>query len=80
MDKETKNHQLERGFFVNHRTVSAVKTDFVSDRVSHIVPRGCWCNIIVLNVHALSKEESDDVKESFMRNQSRFFIIFRSTI
>ena len=55
-----------RIFFVNHRTVSAVKrVDFVSDRVSYIVLRGRWCNIIVLNVHAPSEDKSDDSKESF---------------
>jgi len=27
--------------------------------------RGCWCNNIVLNVHAPSEEESDEAKDSF---------------
>ena len=55
-----------RMFFVNHRTVSAVKrVEFVSDRVSYIVMRGCWCNIIVLNVHAPSEDKSDNSKDSF---------------
>ena len=36
------NHQLGTGFFVHHRIVSAVKrVEFVSDRVSYIVLRGC---------------------------------------
>ena len=55
--------------FVHHRIVSAVKrVEFVSDRVSYIVVRGRWCNIIVLNVHATSEEKSNDSKDSFMRN------------
>ena len=54
------------GFFVHHRIVSAVKrVEFVNDRVSYIVLRGRWCNVIVLNVHALSKEKSDDSGDSF---------------
>ena len=49
--------------------MSAVKrVQFVSDRMSYIVLRGRWCNIIVLNVHAPSEEKGDDSKDSFMRN------------
>jgi len=46
--------------------VSAVKkVEFLSNRVSYIVLRGRWCNIIVLNVHVPSEEKSDDSKDSF---------------
>jgi hypothetical protein len=55
----------EQGYFVHHRIVSAVKrADFVSDRVSYIVLRGRWCNI-VLNVHTPNEDKSDDSKDSF---------------
>ena len=51
--KGNKNHQLGTDFFGCHRKVSAFKrVEFVSDRISYIVLRGCWCNIIVLNVYA----------------------------
>ena len=54
------------GFFVHHRIVSAVKrVEFISDRVSYIVLRGRWFNIVVLNVHASSEDKSSDSKDSF---------------
>jgi hypothetical protein len=36
---------------------------FVSDRMSYIILRGRWCNIIVLNVHAPCEDKGDDVKD-----------------
>ena len=56
--KVNENHKLGTGFFLRHRRVSAVeRVHFVSDWLSYIVLRGCWCNIIVLNVHAPSEEK-----------------------
>jgi hypothetical protein len=39
--------------------------EFISDRMSYIILRGRWCNIIVLNVHAPCENKGDDVKNSF---------------
>jgi hypothetical protein len=38
------------------------RVDFVSDRMSYIILRGRWCAIIVLNVHALTEDKINDVK------------------
>ena len=55
-------------FFVHRKIVSAVKrVEFVSDRLSYIVLRGRWRNIIVVNVHAPSEEKREESKV-FMMN------------
>jgi hypothetical protein len=38
---------------------------FVGDRMSYVMLRGRWCNIIVLNAHAPTEEKGDDSKDSF---------------
>ena len=70
------------GSFVHHRIVSAVKkVEFVINRMSYMVLRGRWGNIIVLNVHAPSEEKSEDSKDSFDEELEQVFkIIFLSTI
>jgi len=68
MEKEMKIISCEQEF-LHKRIASAVKrVEFVSDRMSYIVLRGRWCNIIVLNLHAPSEEKSDELKDIFMRN------------
>jgi exonuclease III len=63
--------------FKHHRIVSAVKRiEFVSDRVSYIVLRCHWCNIILLNVHEPSEEKSYDSKDSFYEELEQVFDLF----
>jgi len=72
--KGNEHHQLGTGFFVHHRIVSAVKrVEFVSDRLSYIVLRGCWRNITVVNLHAPSEEKSDETKDSFYEELEQVF-------
>jgi exonuclease III len=57
---------VRTGFLIHERILSAVRrVEFVSDRMSYIILRGCWCSIVVLNVHAPCEDKSDDVKDSF---------------
>jgi len=76
------NRQLRTGIFVHHRIVTGVKrVEFVSGKVSCIVLRGRWWNIIELKVNVPSEEESDDANGSFYEElEQGFFIIFVSTI
>jgi endonuclease/exonuclease/phosphatase family metal-dependent hydrolase len=65
---------LGTGFFVHQRIVSAIKrVEFVSDRMSYMVLRGHWCNIIVLNVHAPTDEKSHDSMDSFYKELEQVF-------
>jgi exonuclease III len=68
------DHQLGTGFFVHKRTVSAARrVEFISDRMSYIILRGRWCNIIVLNVHAPCEDKGDDEKDSFYEELGHVF-------
>jgi len=49
------------------------RVEFVSDRLSYIVLRGRWRNIIVVNVHAPSEERSDESKDSFYEELEQVF-------
>jgi hypothetical protein len=51
---------------VHKRIISAVRrVESVSDRMSYIMLRVHWCNIIVVNVHAPCEDTSNDIKDSF---------------
>jgi len=65
-ETKRKSSNGNRIFLVQHRIVSVVKrVETVSDRMSYIVPKGRWCNVIALNVHASSEEKSVESNNSF---------------
>jgi hypothetical protein len=38
-----------------------------------ITLKGCWCDIIVLNVHAPTDDKDDDIKDSFYKELEQVF-------
>jgi hypothetical protein len=51
--KENENYELGTALCVYRKIISAVKSiEFVSDRMSYVILRDRWCDIIVLNVNA----------------------------
>jgi exonuclease III len=42
----------------------------------HIILRGCWCDVIVLNVHAPTEYKIDDVKGRFYEELEHVFHIY----
>ena len=49
------------------------RVESVSDRLSYIVLRGRWHNIILVNVHAPSEEKSEESKDSFYEELEQVF-------
>jgi hypothetical protein len=77
--KRNENNESGTGFFVHKRITSAVKrVEFVSDRLSYIILRGRWCNIIVLNVHAPNEDKIHDIKDTFYE-ENRYLTNSRGT-
>jgi exonuclease III len=68
------NRHSGTGLFAHNRTIQAVeRVKFVSDRMSYVTLKGCWCDIIVLNVHAPTEDKDDVIKDSFYEELEQVF-------
>jgi exonuclease III len=71
--KGNENHELGTGIFVHKRIMTADKmVEFISDRMSYIILRGRWCDII-LSVHAPTEDKIDDIKDRFYEGLEHVF-------
>jgi hypothetical protein len=66
--KGNENHEVGTGFFVHENHVSSQRVEFVSDRMSYIILRGRWCDIIVLHVHVPTEDNIHNIRDSSMKN------------
>jgi hypothetical protein len=39
----------------------------------YVILRGCWCHVIVLNLHAPTEDKTDDVKDGFYKELKCMF-------
>ena len=75
--RKRKSSTGNRIFFVHDRIVSAIKrVEFASERLSYIVMRVRWCNIITQKVYAPSEEKSVDSNDSFYEELVQVFLSF----
>jgi exonuclease III len=67
-------HYLGTGFSVHRQIISVVKREeFLSDRMSYLILRSYWYDIIVLNVHAPTEDKCDDTRDSFYEELDHAF-------
>jgi hypothetical protein len=72
--KGNEKHELGTGFCVHKGLVSTVKkVEFINDRISNIIPRGRWYQIIVPNVHAPKEVKIYSVKGSLYEELEHVF-------
>jgi hypothetical protein len=63
--KGNENHELGTCIFL------CIRESYQQLRGFSLLVMGCWCHIIVLNVHAPTEDKTDDVKDSFYEELER---------
>jgi hypothetical protein len=62
------------GFHEHKRIISAVKrVEFVSNKMSYVILKGCSCYIIPLKVRASTEDNTDDRKDSLYEELGSIF-------
>jgi hypothetical protein len=62
------DHHSKTGFLVHKGIITGTRVESVSDRLSYIILIGCWCDIIVLNVHEPTRTNMPIQRTASMRN------------
>jgi len=73
MGKERKIFNWEQDFLYTTEDYQQLRGKGLLAMGYHIVLRGRWCNIIVMNVHAPSEVKSDDSKDSIYEELEQVF-------
>jgi hypothetical protein len=72
--KRNENHELGTDFLCIRESYEQLRgLRLLVIGCQYIILRGRWCHIIVLNVHAPTKDKTDDVKDSFYEELERVF-------
>jgi hypothetical protein len=73
--KGNKDHHSGMGSLLHKRIITVVRTaEFVIDRMSYITLLGCWCIIVVLNLHASCEDKTNDIWDSFYEELECVFL------
>jgi hypothetical protein len=59
------NHESGTELFIQIQS-EIKRTEFITDRMPYLTPRGNWCEVIVLNVHTSAEDKTDDRKNSLI--------------
>ena len=59
--KGNENHKFGTGCFCTPQ--NSIRVEFISDRMSFVLPRGRCCNITIMNAHAPTDKANDNFYE-----------------
>jgi len=70
----TQSHDFGTGFLIKKNILPAVQNiKFVNERLSYVMIRTRWCNIVLINVCAPTEVANDNDKDTFYDELERLF-------